>query len=420
MAIETRYYDILEVSVDASDNEIKKAYRKLAMKYHPDKNPDEGERFKEISHAYEILSDPDARASYDQFGEDGPGGAGGGGFGGMSADDLFANLFGGGGGGGFDFGGGGDFYYGSGGGMPRRPRKGENMKYPLNVTLEDLYLGKRTKLASSKNVICSNCDGKGGKTGATRKCNACKGRGFQVAMRQVGMGMIQQMQVPCQECDHTGEIAKDRCKKCKGKKVTEEKKILEVFIEKGMEDGQRIYMKGEGDQEPGIEPGDVILVLNQKEHATFTRKGQDLLCKVKISLTEALCGFDKVVVTHLDGRGIHVKHPAGKVIRPGMVKRIPHEGMPTYKRPDNRGDLFIQFDVEFPSDDFATAQQLTQLESILPKRAPVKTQQEIVDECSLMDASLDTFGANQQSRNAYDEDESDEEQGGGGVRCAQQ
>ena len=105
------------------------------------------------------MSDPDARASYDQFGEDGPGGAGGGGFGGMSADDLFANLFGGGGGGGFDFGGGGDFYYGSGGGMPRRPRKGENMKYPLNVTLEDLYLGKRTKLASSKNVICSNCDG---------------------------------------------------------------------------------------------------------------------------------------------------------------------------------------------------------------------------------------------------------------------
>ena len=94
--------------------------------------------------------------------------------------------------------------------------------------------------------------------------------------------------------------------------------------------------------------------------------------------------------------------------------------MPTYKRPDNRGDLFIQFDVEFPSDDFATAQQLTQLESILPKRAPVKIQQEIVDECSLMDASLDTFGANQQSRNAYDEDESDEEQGGGGVRCAQQ
>jgi DnaJ family protein A protein 2 len=173
----------------------------------------------------------------------------------MSADDLFANLFGGGGMGG-GMGGGFDFHDGfhTGGGMPRRPRKGESMKYPLSVTLEDLYLGKKTKLALEKNVICSNCEGKGGKTGATKKCGACKGRGFQVAMRQVGMGMIQQMQVPCGECDHTGEVAKDRCKKCKGKKVTVEKKFLEVFIEKGMENGQKIAMKGEGDQEVKIIP----------------------------------------------------------------------------------------------------------------------------------------------------------------------
>lgn len=388
------------------------------MKYHPDKNPDEGERFKEISHAYEILSDPESRATYDQFGEDGPGHGHGGGYG-MSADDLFANLFGGGGGGGFDFG--GDFHGMGGGGMPRRPRKGESMKYPLSVTLEDLYLGKKTKLALEKNVICSNCDGKGGKTGATKKCGACKGRGFQVAMRQVGMGMIQQMQVPCAECDHTGEIAKDRCKKCKGKKVTVEKKYLDVFIEKGMENGQKIAMKGEGDQEPGVEPGDVILVLNQKEHATFTREGNDLLCKVKVSLTEALCGFDKVIVTHLDGRGIQVSHPAGMVIRPGMVKRIPNEGMPTYKRPDNRGDLYIEFDVEFPADNFASGSELSNLESILPKRRKQVAKQEIIDECNLIDATMDSFGASTHSRNAYDEDDSEDDEGqGGGVRCAQQ
>ncbi|KAG2229360.1 hypothetical protein BDF21DRAFT_414980 [Thamnidium elegans] len=417
MAIETRYYETLEVEVDASDNEIKKAYRKLAMKYHPDKNPDEGERFKEISHAYEILSDPETRATYDQFGEDGPGHGGGGGYG-MSADDLFANLFGGGGGGGgFDFG--GDFHGGMGG-MPRRPRKGETMKYPLSVTLEDLYRGKKTKLALEKNVICSNCEGKGGKTGATKKCGSCKGRGFQVAMRQVGMGMIQQMQVPCADCNHTGEIAKDRCKKCKGKKVTVEKKFLDVFIERGMENGQKIAMKGEGDQEPGVEPGDVILVLNQKEHAVFTREGTDLLCKVKISLTEALCGFDKVIVTHLDGRGIQVKNLAGSVIKPGMVKRIPNEGMPTYKRPDTRGDLYIEFDVEFPADNFATAAQLSNLETILPKRKRESPQQELIDECRLMDASMEAFGASGNSRNAYDEDESEDEDGQGGVRCAQQ
>jgi DnaJ family protein A protein 2 len=345
----------------------------------------------------------------------------GGGYG-MSADELFANLFGGGGGGGgmgggFDFG--GDFH-GHGHGMPRKPRKGESMKYPLSVTLEDLYLGKKTKLALEKNVICSNCDGKGGKTGATKKCGACKGKGFSIAMRQVGMGMIQQMQVPCGECDASGAIAKDRCKKCKGKKVTVEKKYLDVFIEKGMENGQKIAMKGEGDQEPGVEPGDVILVLNQKEHKVFTREGNDLLVKVKISLTEALCGFDKVIVTHLDGRGIQVSNPAGTVIKPGMIKRIPNEGMPTYKRPDNRGDLYIEFDVEFPRDNFAVAAQLSNLESILPSRKREKVEQEIIDECSLIDASMEAFGTSAHSRNAYDEDDSENEGGDGGVRCAQQ
>ncbi|CEP15048.1 hypothetical protein [Parasitella parasitica] len=411
MAIETRYYEILEVETDASDHEIKRAYRKLAMKYHPDKNPDEGERFKEISHAYEILSDPDSRAKYDRFGEDGPGG-GAGGYG-MSADDLFANLFGGGGGMGFGFD--GDDFHSHG--MPRRPHKGSSTKSPLNVTLEDLYLGKKTKLALQKSVICSNCDGKGGKTGATKKCGACNGRGFQVAMRQVGMGMIQQMQVPCDECNHTGEIAKDRCKKCKGKKVTVQKKYLEVFIEKGMQDGQKIVMKGEGDQEPGVEPGDIILVLEQKSHKIFTREGNDLHCHVTISLTEALCGFEKVIVTHLDGRGIQVKQPAGQVIKPGMVKRIPNEGMPTYKRPDARGDLYIQFEVEFPPDNFTA--DYSNLESLLPKRTKTKPEHEIIDEYSLIDGDMDSFGASSQSRNAYDEDDSEDDEDHG-VRCAQQ
>ncbi|KAI8984664.1 DnaJ C terminal domain-containing protein, partial [Mycotypha africana] len=378
--------------------------------------------FKEISHAYEILSDPEKRANYDRFGEEGPGGGFGAG-GGMSADDLFANLFGG--GFGFDMGGSSDgFYsgYGGGGSNSRRPRKGESLKYPLSVSLEDLYLGKKTKLALQKNVICSTCDGRGGKTGATKKCTSCKGRGFTVAMRSVGMGMIQQMQVPCPDCDQTGQIAKDRCKKCKGKKVTEEKKYLEVFIEKGMQNEQKIAMKGEGDQEPGIEPGDVILVLKQKEHDKFKREGNDLYTKVKISLTEALCGFNKVIVTHLDGRGIKVNHPAGHVIKPGMIKRISNEGMPTYKRPDDHGDLYVEFEVEFPQDNFALADELTKLESILPKRSKEEQNYEIVDECHMTDGSMDTFGASNQSRNNYyDEDDSeDDERGSSGVRCAQQ
>ncbi|KAI8388388.1 uncharacterized protein BYT42DRAFT_559912 [Radiomyces spectabilis] len=417
MVVETKYYEVLSVETDASDHEIRKAYRKLAMKYHPDKNPEEGERFKEISHAYEILSDPEKRERYDRFGEEGPGGGGGFGGAGMSADDLFANLFGG----GFDFGGGGFAGAGFGGGMPNRPRRGESMKYPLSVNLEDLYNGKRTKLALEKNVICSNCSGKGGKTGAVKKCATCKGRGFQVAMRQIGMGMIQQMQVPCGDCNSTGEIAKDRCKKCKGKKVTVEKKFLEVFIEKGMKDGQKIVMKGEGDQEPGVEPGDVVLVLNQKDHPVFKREGADLLCHVTISLTEALCGFDKIIVTHLDGRGIHVKHPAGQVIKPGMVKRIPNEGMPIFKRSDDKGDLFVQFDVEFPDNMFASVDKIKSLEAILPARkTDSKPTPEIVDECALIEGDMDNFGASGQSRQAYEEDNYSDDEGQGGINCAQQ
>ncbi|KAI9488810.1 DnaJ C terminal domain-containing protein [Zychaea mexicana] len=387
------------------------------MKYHPDKNPDEGERFKEISHAYEVLSDPDRRAHYDQFGEGGPGG-GGGDYGGMSADDLFANLFGGMGGASF---GGAGF-----GGMPqqRGPRKGESMKYPLAVSLEDLYNGKRTKLALEKNVICTTCSGRGGKTGATRKCGACHGRGFGVAMRQMGMGMVQQMQVPCEECNSTGKIAKDRCKKCRGKKVTTEKKFLDIYVEKGMIDGQKICMKGEGDQEPGVEPGDVNLVLQQKEHNVFERRGDDLLCHIKISLSEALCGFNRVVVKHLDGRGIQVQHPAGQVIKPGMVKRVPNEGMPIYRRSDNHGDLYIQFDVEFPQDYFATPDNVAAMANILPKPKPnavSSASYDIVDECALISGDLESFGASGQSRNAYDEDDSDDEgRGGSGMNCAQQ
>ncbi|KAL0084757.1 hypothetical protein F4703DRAFT_1737370 [Phycomyces blakesleeanus] len=415
MAVEAKYYEILEVEVDAEDHEIKKA-----MKYHPDKNPEEGDRFKEISHAYEILSDPEKRAQYDRYGEDGPGG-GAGGFGEGGLDDLFANLFGGGGGGGgahFDFGGMGGM--GGGYGMPPRSRKGESMKYPLQVTLEDLYNGKRTKLALEKNVICSNCSGKGGKTGAVKKCGGCQGRGFQVAMRQIGMGMIQQMQVPCGDCNATGEIAKDRCKKCKGKKVTVEKKYLEVFVEKGMSDGQKIVMKGEGDQEPGVEPGDVILVVNLKQHPIFERKSNDIICNLTITLTEALCGFEKVI-THLDGRGIRVFHPAGSVIKPGMVKRIPHEGMPIYKRPDDRGDLYVKFDVEFPKDKFTTPENLKLLESILPARpAPAVSKHEIVDDCSLLMADIDSFGSTGNSKNAYEEDNDSDEEETTGTQCAQQ
>jgi DnaJ-class molecular chaperone len=140
--------------------------------------------------------------------------------------------------------------------------------------------------------------------------------------------------------------------------VVNEKKVMEIFIEKGMRNGEKIPMKGEGDQLPDVEPGDVILVLQQKPHGLFERNGADLSCKITLPLVEALCGFSKVLVTHLDGRGIHVEQPGGSVIKPGQVKKIAGEGMPHFKRPMDKGDLYITFEVEFPEDGWATMTKL--------------------------------------------------------------
>ena len=215
MVKETQYYDILGVKPSASPEEIKKAYRKLALKYHPDKNPDEGEKFKLISQAYEVLSDPKKRDIYDQGGEQAikEGGSGSPSF--SSPMDIFDMFFG-------------------GGGRMTRERRGKNVVHQLSVTLEDLYNGITKKLALQKNVICEKCEGIGGKKGSVEKCPLCKGRGMQVHIQQIGPGMVQQIQTVCIECKGQGERInpKDRCENCSGAKVTREKKIIEVHVEK--------------------------------------------------------------------------------------------------------------------------------------------------------------------------------------------
>ncbi|MXQ90234.1 hypothetical protein E5288_WYG001917 [Bos mutus] len=154
----------------------------------------------------------------------------------------------------------------------QRERRGKNVVHQLTVTLEDLYNGATRKLALQKNVICDKCEGRGGKKGAVECCPNCRGTGMQIRIHQIGPGMVQQIQSVCMECQGHGEriSPKDRCKSCNGRKIVREKKILEVHIDKGMKDGQKITFHGEGDQEPGLEPGDII-VLDQKDHAVFTR-----------------------------------------------------------------------------------------------------------------------------------------------------
>jgi len=270
MVKETKLYDILGVSPEASENDLKKAYRKLALQYHPDKNPDAGDKFKEITAAYEVLNDPKKREAYDQYGEKGL--TENGGFAG--AEDLFSALFGGGGG----------FFGGGGGGRGReRERRGKDVPHQLKVSLEDLYRGKTSKLALQKTVICAECDGVGGKKGSVKTCDPCNGKGVTIRLRQLGPGMVQQVQQVCSECGGEGETIKekDRCKNCKGKKVEAQRKVLEVHVDKGMKDGQKITFSGEGDQTPGVIPGDVIIILEEKSHPIFKRKNQDLIMEQK-------------------------------------------------------------------------------------------------------------------------------------------
>ncbi|KAI8145445.1 hypothetical protein BJV82DRAFT_603684 [Fennellomyces sp. T-0311] len=405
MVRESKYYDILGVSPDASESELKKAYRKLALKYHPDKNPGAGDKFKEISHAYEILSDSEKRQMYDQFGEEGLNGQGGMG-GGMDAEDLFSQLFGGG-----LFGGGGRSS------RPSGPRRGKDMMHHLKVSLEELYAGKTSKLALQKSVICSRCEGRGGKEGAMQTCRSCNGNGVRIMMRQMGP-MVQQIQQPCTDCRGEGEVIndKDRCKQCMGKKIVSERKILEVFIDKGMRDGQRITFSGEGDQAPGIIPGDIIIAIDEKPHQRFQRKGDDLVYEAKIDLLTALAG-GQFAIPHLDERVLLVSVLPGEAIQPGCIKVIPNEGMPTYRH-HNHGHMFVKFQVEFPNPNWADTDTIAKLDSILPPRAALPAfGDKHVDEVVMADA--DGYQS-QRAQSAYEEEDDEDARGGAGVQCAQQ
>merc|ERR1712038_528190 len=352
--------------------------------------------------AYEVLSNSEKRRLYDMHGEQGikEGGAGGGG-GFHSPMDLFDMFFGGGGGGNRG---------------PRGPRRTKNLMHQLSVSLEDLYKGTTRKLALQKNVICTDCEGLGGREGAVQRCPNCRGTGMQVRVQQLGPGMMQQIQSVCHECQGQGERIdpKHRCKTCNGRKVTRERKILEVSVDKGMVDGQKITFSGEGDQEPGLEPGDIIIVLDEKEHATFKRSGTDLIMKFNINITEALCGFKKSIAT-LDDRTLIVQSIPGECIKTGDLKCVFGEGMPTYRNPFEKGELIIQFNVEFPeSIDPAI---VPKLEKLLPaKEEPMIPEDH--EEVNMQDFDPE---ADRRQSARYDEDNDPHgHPGGPGISCATQ
>ncbi|KAJ4895672.1 Chaperone protein dnaJ 3 [Raphanus sativus] len=410
----TKFYEILGVPKTASPEDLKKAYKKAAIKNHPDKGGDP-EKFKELAQAYEVLSDPEKREIYDEYGEDAlKEGMGGGGGGGHDPFDIFSSFFGG-----SPFGGGGSS-------RGRRQRRGEDVVHPLKVSLEDLYLGTTKKLSLSRNALCSKCNGKGSKSGASMKCGGCQGTGMKVTMRQLGPGMIQQMQHACNECKGTGETIndRDRCPQCKGDKVVPEKKVLEVNVEKGMLHSQKITFEGQADEAPDTVTGDIVFVIQQKEHPKFKRKGEDLFVEHTLSLTEALCGFS-FVLTHLDGRNLLIKSNPGEVVKPDSYKAISDEGMPIYQRPFMKGKLYIHFTVEFP--DSLSPDQTKALESVLPKPSTTQLSDMEIDECeetTLHDVNIEDEMRRkaQAQREAYDDEDDDDDHPGGAqrVQCAQQ
>lgn len=298
----------------------------------------------------------------------------------------------------------------------QRERKGKNVVHQLSVSLEEMYNGSTRKLGLQKNVICEKCEGYGGKKGTLEKCTNCKGRGVQVRVQQVGPGMIQQIQSMCPDCQGQGEKfnSKDRCKNCNGQKVERKKKILEVHIDKGMKDGQKITFHGEGDQEPGLEPGDIIIVLDQKDHPVFQRQDNNLIMRMNIKLVEALCGFRKTIQT-LDNRTLVISSQPGEVIKHNDVKCVMNEGMPLYKEPYERGQLTIQFQVEFPEKNWLPEHLMFQLERLLPPREDVMVTDDM-EEVDLSEADLQSQQKHY-SGEAYEEDDDNPR---GGVQCQTQ
>lgn len=328
------YYDILGISRDASEKDIKKAYRRVAMKHHPDRNPDNKEaeeKFKEASEAYEILSDAQKRGAYDQYGHDAvSGNAGAGGFGGGAGNfsDIFGDVFG------DMFGGGG------GGGRSRGPARGSDLRYNLDIDLEEAVKGTEVKIRVPTLVACAVCDGSGAKKGSSPvTCTTCGGVG-QVRMQQ-GFFSVQQT---CPNCHGKGKIISDPCTSCHGQGLVEETKTLSVKVPRGVDTGDRIRLTGEGEAGPDGGPaGDLFVQMNVREHKIFERDGKHLYCEVPISIIDAALGGELEVPT-LDGR-VKLKIPAET--QTGKLFRLRGKGV-TPVRGGSTGDLLCRVALETP------------------------------------------------------------------------
>ena len=360
------YYDLLSVSKNADAAEIKKAYRKAAVKHHPDKNPDDPsaeEKFKEVSQAYEVLSDEDKRAAYDRYGHaafenGGMGNPGGGGGGFHDASDIFSQVFGG----GF-----GDMFGGGGGGGRRRQTqlKGSDLRYDLNLTLEEVANGVKKTLQIEKQSACSSCDGSGSNDGQKQTCSTCGGQG--AVTRQAGIFV---QQTTCPSCRGTGSNITNPCNSCSGQGAVTKEDTITITIPAGVDTGSRLRVAGKGDAGlRGAPSGDLYVFINVRAHNIFERESEHLFCKVPIDFTTAALGGELEVPT-LNGKS-SIKIPKGT--QSETMFRIRKAGMPVLNS-GHKGDLHVEVQIEIPVHLTSTQQQKLKdfNESMQSKNSPLK------------------------------------------------
>lgn len=342
MAGKRDYYEVLGVSKTATDAELKKAYRVLAKKYHPDTNPGDKEaeaKFKEASEAYAVLSDADKRRQYDQFGhaafeQGGGGGAGGFDFNGMDMGDIFGDIF-------------GDLF---GGGRSRRanngPMKGANLRTSIRITFEEACFGCEKEIELTLKDTCTTCHGSGAKPGTTPEtCSKCGGRGQVVMTQQSFFGMTQSVQT-CPDCRGTGKIVKEKCSDCYGSGYIAKKKKIQVSVPAGIDDGQSIRIRDKG--EPGTNGGprgDLLVEVVVSRHPVFVRQDFDVFSTVSISFAQAALGGDLKIKT-IDGEVIYTVKPGTQT---DTKVRLRGKGVPTLRNKNVRGDHYVTLVVDVPT-----------------------------------------------------------------------
>lgn len=375
MAEKRDYYEVLGVEKNASADEIKKAYRKKAIQYHPDKNPGDKaaeEKFKEAAEAYEVLSDPQKRQRYDQFGHAGMGGAGGFSGGGMSMEDIFSHfgdIFGG---AGFDL---GDLFGGGGRSRGPRVRRGSDMRVKVRLTLEEIATGCEKKIKVRKQVQCKSCNGTGSEDGRTETCPTCKGTGRTVRQQRGIFGMMQ-VQAECETCHGEGQIIKNKCAKCNGEGVVRDEEIITINIPAGVVAGMQLTMQGKGNAAPrGGVAGDLLILIEEEQHKDFIRQDSDLIYNLLLDMPTAILG-GQIQIPTLSGEARITITPG---TQPGKVLRMRGKGLPRidqYGRTYGTGDLLINVGVYIPErlskDERKLIEQLQDSPNIVPGSADKK------------------------------------------------